>query len=65
MIKDSDVRGLEDIVGARWVATDPCIIDTFAGNGGLIVDSSMGLPDEAKPENVQALIETVFTYGAG
>jgi hypothetical protein len=39
------------------------LIDTFADNGGLIVDSSMGLPDEAKPENVHAMIETVFTYG--
>lgn len=39
------------------------LIDTFAENGGLIVDSSMGLPDEAKPENVEAMVETVFTYG--
>ncbi len=39
------------------------LIDTFADNGGLIVDSSMGLPDEAKPENVEAMIDTVFTYG--
>ncbi len=39
------------------------LIDTFADNGGLIVDSSMGLPCEAKPENVAAMIETVFTYG--
>ena len=39
------------------------LIDTFADNGGLIVDSSMGLPDQAKPENVEAMIDTVFTYG--
>ena len=39
------------------------LIDTFADTGGLIVDSSMGLPDEARPENVDAMIETVFTYG--
>ncbi len=39
------------------------LIDTFADNGGLIVDSSMGLPCEARPENVEAMIETVFTYG--
>ena len=39
------------------------LIDTFADNGGLIVDSSMGLPDEANPKNVEAMVETVFTYG--
>jgi len=39
------------------------LIDIFADNGGLIVDSSMGLPDEAKPENVEAMVKTVFTYG--
>ncbi len=39
------------------------LIDTFADNGGLIVDSSMGIPDQAKPENVEAMVETVFTYG--
>jgi len=39
------------------------LIDTFADNGGLLVDSSMGLPDEARPENVEAMIDTVFTYG--
>lgn len=40
------------------------LIDTFADNGGLIVDGAKGLPDEAKPENVEAMIETVFRYGA-
>ncbi len=39
------------------------LIDTFADNGGLIVDGSMGIPDEAKPENVEAMIDTVFRYG--
>ena len=39
------------------------LIDTFGDNGGLIVDGSMGIPDEAKPENVEAMIETVFEYG--
>ena len=39
------------------------LIDTFADNGGLIVDGSMGIPDEARPENVEAMIETVFEYG--
>ncbi len=39
------------------------LIDTFADNGGLIIDSSMVMPDQAKPENVEAMIDTVFTYG--
>lgn len=39
------------------------LIDIFADNGGLIVDSSMGLPDQARPENVEAMLDTVFTYG--
>ncbi len=39
------------------------LIDTFADNGGLIIDSSMGLPDEVRPENLEAMIETVFEYG--
>ena len=39
------------------------LIDTFADNGGLIVDCSVGIPDEAKPENVEAMIQTVFDYG--
>jgi uroporphyrinogen-III decarboxylase len=39
------------------------LIDIFGDNGGLIVDSTMGLPDESKPENVQALTEAVHEYG--
>jgi len=39
------------------------LIDLFGPGGGLIVDSSMGLPDEARPANVEAMIDTVFTYG--
>jgi len=33
------------------------LIDTFADNGGLIIDSTLGIPDEAKYENVQAMTE--------
>jgi len=40
------------------------LIDTFGDTGGLIVDGSMGIPDEARPENVEAMIEAVFRYGA-
>ena len=36
---------------------------TTGGAGGLIIDSTMGLPDESKPENVQALTKAVHEYG--
>jgi hypothetical protein len=40
------------------------LIDTFGDNGGLIVDGSVGgIPDESKPENVEAMTEIVFNYG--
>lgn len=35
------------------------LIDLFGPCGGLIVDGSVGIPDEAKPENVQAMVEAV------
>jgi len=40
------------------------LIDTFAENGGLIIDASTpGPPAESKLENVDAMTETVFEYG--
>ncbi len=39
------------------------LIDTFGDNGGLIIDGTMGLPDESREENVQALTEAVHEYG--
>ena len=39
------------------------LIDTFAGTGGLIIDGAMTIPDEAKPENVDAMVATVLDYG--
>lgn len=39
------------------------LIDIFGDNGGLIIDSTMGLPDEARPENVQALTDAVYEFG--
>ncbi|MBI5606033.1 MAG: hypothetical protein HY879_22090 [Deltaproteobacteria bacterium] len=39
------------------------LIDIFGDNGGLIIDCSMGIPDEAKPENVQALSDAVHEFG--
>jgi len=35
------------------------LIDMFGPKGGLIVDGSVGIPDEAKPDNVQAMVEAV------
>ena len=39
------------------------LIEIFGDNGGLIIDGSVGIQDEAKPENVQALTDTVHKYG--
>jgi len=39
------------------------LIETFGDNGGLVIDSSMGIPDESRPENVQALTDAVHEYG--
>jgi hypothetical protein len=41
------------------------LIDIFGHDGGLIVDSGSGIPDEAKPENVWAMTEAVWEYGVG
>lgn len=39
------------------------LIDTFADNGGLIIDGGSGIPYECRPENVEAMTEAVFEYG--
>jgi len=39
------------------------LIDIFGDNGGLIIDSTMGIPDESRPENVQALTDAVHESG--
>ena len=39
------------------------LIELFGPKGGLIVDGSVGIPDEARPENVQAMVEAVRTNG--
>ncbi|MCJ7733226.1 MAG: hypothetical protein MUP11_01645 [Anaerolineales bacterium] len=36
------------------------LIDLFAETGGLIIDSSSGIPDEAKPENLSAMVDTIL-----
>jgi hypothetical protein len=39
------------------------LIDMFAPYGGLIVDGSVGIPDEGKAENIEAMVEAVHQYG--
>jgi len=39
------------------------LIEIFGDNGGLIVDATVGIPDEAKPENVMAMVEAAREYG--
>jgi len=40
------------------------LIDTFSDTSGLIVDGAVdGVPPDSKPENVEAMTETVFEYG--
>jgi len=41
------------------------LIELFGPHGGLIVDGSVGIPDEAKPENIQAMADTVRAFNAG
>ncbi len=40
------------------------LIDIFGKDGGLIIDGALGIPDEARPENVRALTEAVLEYGS-
>lgn len=40
------------------------LMDLFAGNGGLIIEGSIGVADEAKRENVFTLREAVDEHGA-
>ncbi len=39
------------------------LIDLFGDSGALIIESTQGIPDEARPENVMALREAVDEYG--
>jgi len=40
------------------------LIDLFGDRGGLIIDGPGGVPDEARPENVAAMVEATFEYGS-
>lgn len=39
------------------------LIDLFGDTGGLIIDCASGIPDEARPENVAAMIEATLEMG--
>ena len=39
------------------------LIDVVGKGGGFILDGGIGIPDEAGPENVQAMADIVKTYG--
>jgi uroporphyrinogen-III decarboxylase len=39
------------------------LIDIFGDNGGLVIDGTIGIPDDSKPENVQALTDAARQYG--
>ena len=39
------------------------LIDVVGKGGGFILDGAIGIPDEARPENVRAMSDTVKTYG--
>ncbi|MDR1798097.1 MAG: hypothetical protein LBR44_11825 [Clostridiales Family XIII bacterium] len=51
--------------GTKQETVDYCkwLIDTCAPGGGYILDTAT-MVDDAKPENIEAMFETVFTYGA-
>ena len=54
------------VTGTRQEVTDYVrrLIDLFGDGYGLIVDGAVsGVPDESKPENVEAMVEAVFRYG--
>jgi hypothetical protein len=39
------------------------LVDLFGDTGALMIDGSVGIPDEARPENLYALREAVDEYG--
>ncbi len=39
------------------------LIDVVGKGGGFIMDGGVGIPDEAKPENVKAMVNFTKEYG--
>lgn len=53
------------IMGTPDDVRDRCreMIDVVGDGGGYIMDAAVGIPDEAKPENVRAMFEFTHEYG--
>jgi uroporphyrinogen-III decarboxylase len=53
------------VSGTPAQVADHCkrLIDEVGRDGGYIVDASVGIPDEARHENVRAMFETTREYG--
>ena len=39
------------------------LIDIVGRDGGFLMDGATGIPDEARPENVRAMVDTTKIYG--
>jgi len=52
-------------VGEPKQVKDYCkrLIEVVGKGGGFILDGAIGIPDDAKPENVMAMVEAVHEYG--
>lgn len=52
-------------IGTPQEVADYCkkLIEVVGKGGGFIMDGAIGVPDEAKPENVRAMVETTKTHG--
>jgi hypothetical protein len=52
-------------VGSPVEVEDYCrkLIERVGKGGGFIMDGGTGIPDEAKPENVRAMVDTTKKYG--
>ena len=52
-------------VGTTQQVEDYCkkLIDMVGRDGGFLMDGATGIPDEARTENVRAMVETTKSYG--
>ena len=53
------------IAGSTQQVEDYCkkLIDIVGRDGGFIMDGAIGIPDEARPDNVKVMEETTKEYG--
>jgi uroporphyrinogen-III decarboxylase len=52
-------------LGTPQEVKDYCkkLIDPVGRDGGLIIDGSIGIPDDAKVENVRVMVDFCHEYG--